>query len=132
MHPLRSDTPGHPALRFADAWLRSWRERRFAAERCKSLRDLHASLRSTHPHLSGEALYLALLSTATGGDAATAKDLLESARESYAEWPVARSLRLRDIVHRLIVLEFSNRHPDKPWLQLSLKRVVDSGIPSQL
>jgi hypothetical protein len=132
MHQLQPHPPGHPALRFADNWLRSWRERRYAAERCKSLRDLHTSLRSTQPHLTGEALYLALLSTATGGDAAAARDLLESARESYAEWPVARSLRLRDIVHRLIVLEFSSRHPDKPWLQISLKRVVDSGIPSQL
>ena len=132
MHQLQADTPGHPALRFADAWLRSWRERRFAAARCKSLRELHTSLRSTQPHLTGEALYLALLSTATGGDAGAAKELLESARESYAEWPVPRSLRLRDIVHRLIVLEFSNRHPDKPWLQVSLKRVVDNGIPSQL
>ena len=129
---LRSDTVRDTAIRLTDVWFRSWRERRFAAERCRSLRQLHDHLRSSQPDLNGEALYLAILANSVGSDAAVAKQLLESARESYAAWPVVRGLRLRDIAHRLIVWEFSSRHPDKLWLQATLKHVVDSGIPSQL
>jgi hypothetical protein len=129
---LRSEAAAHAGTSFTENWLRGWRERRFAAERCKSLRNLHDQLRTSSPELQGDALYLAILANSTGSDAVTVQDLLESARESYAEWPVHRSLRLRDIAHRLIVWECCSHHPDQPWLQATVKEVVDNGIPSQL
>jgi hypothetical protein len=110
------------------SWLLAWRERRFANKRCKELLALHAKVAAEQPALSREALYREVVMRRVRCTDLQADDIIDSARDSYAEWPVRRALRLRDVAHYLIVCEYCAQQTDCGWVLGTLGRVVDQNI----
>ncbi|HEX4583670.1 MAG TPA: hypothetical protein VH183_02490 [Burkholderiaceae bacterium] len=86
------------------------------------------------PALGGEPLYERILSTRLGVDGAVARELVESARETYAEWPVTRAVRFRDVVLYLIVDRcLKGQAPDSEhWIHGEIRPIVRSIIPQNL
>jgi hypothetical protein len=79
--------------------------------------------------LSREARYLKVIAAQVDCDAAEARALLESARTSFASWPVRRELTLRDVAHTLAVSAILSSRDSDGWISASLKHVVNSAIP---
>lgn len=124
--PRRSNALGQTV-----SWLLAWRERRFAAKRCKELLALHAKVAAEHPLLTRETVYREVVMRRVRCSELQAEELIECARDSYAEWPVRRQLRLRDVAHYLVVCEYCANHTDSGWVLSTLGRVVDDCIPVQ-
>jgi YHS domain-containing protein len=114
------------------ALLLAWRERRFAAARCREMMKLHGAVSAAHPGLSGAGLYRRVLTSRRGADPATIDDVLRNAEQSFAIWPVARALKFRDVVHYLAVSEFVSSYDGTPWVHVNMKRVVESLVPHDL
>ena len=110
--------------------LAAWRERRFAAECCRSLLGHYQRIAANHPELSGVALYLQIVAAHLGGDAAVARRVIEGAEESYAIWPVARALNFRDVVHYLAVIGYC--HGNGVAVTSDVRPVIDAVIPHAL
>ena len=113
-------------------WWLAWQERRFAAKRCKELLALHARVSEERPLLQPEARYREVVLRRVHCTEMQADELLECARDSYAEWPVRRALRLRDVAHFLVVCEYCATHEGAEWVLGALGDVVDHSIPRQL
>jgi len=86
------------------------------------------------PDLVGEPLYERVLSTHLGIDDARARLLIEGARESYAEWPIARALTFSDVVHHYVAETcLKDREPERThWIHGRIGNVVRSLIPQDL
>jgi YHS domain-containing protein len=110
----------------------AWRERRFAAARCREMMSLHGTVRSVYPELTGTALYRQILIGRGGSNPATVDEVLRNAEQSFAIWPVARELTFRDVVHYLAVSEFVSSYDGTPWVHVNMKRVVESMVPHDL
>jgi YHS domain-containing protein len=113
-------------------WLLAWRERRFTAQCCRELLELHANVTGGQPNLAGPNLYRTIVMNRTGVDLAAANAVLESAEQSFTAWPVSRELTFRDIVHYLVVSEFVATHAGSRWITIDMKRVVHASIPQRL
>jgi len=114
------------------ALLLAWRERRFAAARCRELVKLYGVVASVSPGLSGPGLYREVLTARGGSDPAAVDEVLRNAEQSFAIWPVARALTFRDVVHYLAVSEFVSSYDGTPWVHVNMKRVVESMVPHDL
>jgi hypothetical protein len=114
------------------AAIQAWRERRYAGQYCRDLLDLHQTVTTRHPDLSGLALYRLILSVRMGDDMDAVETVLQRARESFADWPVSRELCFRDVAHYLATSGYWSDHRDQPWLQSNLQQVVNSTIPEHL
>ena len=110
----------------------AWRERRFAAACCRQMLELYRTVAATHPELSGPPLYRHIVMARSGASRPDADAVLGFAEQSFAAWPVERSLNFRDVVHYVVVQEFSVSHKNALWLHANLNWVVCAGIPHNL
>jgi hypothetical protein len=110
----------------------AWRERRFATACCRELLRLHHDIVASHPGLTGEALYRAIVMSHVGADERVAESLLQRAQESYALWPEPRVLCFRDVAHYLAVSGYWALHHGRRWICSDIRRVIESSIPRQL
>ncbi len=99
----------------------------------QALDALH-DVRATAPDLAGDALYERVLSARFGLDGTGAHELVEGARESYAEWPVERELRFSDVVHYLVAVRcLDEQEPEEThWIDGRIGEVVRSIIPEHV
>jgi len=112
---------------------RNWRERRFASRVCSQLLDLYREARQARPGLEGRDLYRHVVARYLTSTAATADRVLQAAEVSFAEWPVTRPLRFRDVVHFLAVDEFlASRKDSTGWTGGTVGRVVSARISADL
>jgi hypothetical protein len=112
--------------------LHAWRERRFAAALCDELLCSYRVVVEMHPDLARPEVYRQVIAAHTGGDSRSVAATIERAQESFATWPVERSLTLRDVAHYLAVSEFLQTQQGAHWIHANLKHVVDSTIPHGL
>jgi hypothetical protein len=91
-------------------------------------------VRAQAPDLSGEPLYQRVMSSHFGVDDARARALVEGARESYADWPIARELTLSDVVHYLVAERCRDpQEPDQTHrIHGRIGRVVRNIIPQDI
>ncbi len=129
--PSRSSATGG-GLKSVYAAFLAWRERQFAAGVCRALLRQHDETSTRHPGLAGVPLYRRIIADRHGGSVLVADAIMERASESFAEWPVSRSLNFRDVVHCLIVLEFIAANRGARWIHADLKQFVSDTIPSGL
>jgi hypothetical protein len=129
--PAANDAPKPTGPQFFD-FLTAWRERRFAAGCCRELMRLHRVVASSHSHLAGMELYRLVVAAHVGSDPAVTEALLDRAQESYALWPVPRTLTFRDVVHYLAVSGYWALHRGQRWICSDIRRVIDSSIPRHL
>jgi hypothetical protein len=126
--PAANDAPKPQGPHVFDL-LAAWRERRFAEQCCRRLLSLHEVVSSAHPGTSGRELYRLIVTAHAGGDANAAEALLNRAHDSYALWPVPRTLTFRDVVHYLSVSGYWAAHHGQRWICSDIRRVIDAAIP---
>lgn len=114
------------------SFLAAWSERRFAAQCCRELLQLHSTISAHHANLAGVDLYRMIVTAHVGGDAAAADHVLHRAQESYALWPVPRALTFRDVAHYLAVSGYWALHRGRRWTSPDIRRFIDASIPSHL
>lgn len=114
------------------SWLISWRERRHVAHTSRALLAQYRSICASHPELSPNEVYRFVVMAHTGCDTTTARNILNRAQESFAEWPVSRALKLRDVVHYLTVTEYMDRYGKDFWMRSEINKMVAAKIPNNL
>lgn len=114
------------------SWLISWRERRHVTRTSRVMLSQYRTIASSHPNLLPGETYKFVVMAHTGCDTATANMILKRAEESFAEWPVSRTLKLRDVVHYLTVTEYLDRYGQDFWLRSEINKLVASRIPGNL
>jgi YHS domain-containing protein len=114
------------------AGLVPWRERRFARCVARRLVELYRTVSARHPRLRGRDLYREIVIAHKRIDPDSANALLDEAEESYATWPILRTLTFCDVVHFIAVSEFLASHGDAAWIQADMRREVKSQIPRNL
>ena len=96
--------------------------------------DALRDVRVAAPDLAGDALYERILSARFGLDGSDARELVEGARESYAEWPVERELKFSDVVHYLVTVRcLDEQEPEETHrIDGKIGQVVRSIIPEHV
>jgi hypothetical protein len=109
--------------------LAGWRERRHTARLSRRLLQAYRRAVAAYPELQRRALYLHIVIGYLGCPPSAADEVLDSAEQSFAAWPVQRALRFQDVVHYLAVTEYT---ATTGWAQGNLGSVVASMVPKDL
>lgn len=109
--------------------LLGWRERRHTARISRRLLEAYRRAAAAYPGLQRRALYLHIVIAHMGCAPSAANEVLESAEQSFAAWPVERALRFQDVVHYLAVTEST---ATTGWTRGNLGSVVASMVPKDL
>ena len=122
------------ALEWLKSLLGEKRQEQLARSLSLEALDGFERIRAGAPELAGEALYERVMSARFGVDGAAAHELVEGARRSYADWPIARDVTFSDVVHYFIVERcLRDRGLDEPqWIHGRVARVVKGIIPEDL
>lgn len=107
-------------------------ERRYARRASAQLLELYEQERREHPDLSGRALYEAVLARRLAPDTGSAADIVRRAEESFTDWPVARELKFRHVVHYQIFIEFTRQAPARQGTRTNIGVVVARIIPEEI
>jgi len=110
------------------------RQEKLARTVCLEALDQFRRIHALAPELSGEPLYERVISTRFGVDHELAHQMVRRARESYADWPVSRDVRFRDVVHYFIADRcLKGQAPTEDhWIRGKIELVVRSVIPRNL
>ena len=104
-------------------------ERRQAQRVCVEVLRLYLEVERELPHLSGHARYAEVVARRIESDLHAAQAVLERAAASFAEWPLARNLTFRDVVHYLAASECLEDNPQAVGLRIQLPDIVARHIP---
>jgi hypothetical protein len=108
-------------------------ERRYAKEASEQLLDLFWREQREHPELKGRALYEAVTARRLGlNPPISATEIVRRAEESFADWPVERELRFRDVVHYLIFDEYMHAGKARAGTKTNMGAVVARIIPEEI
>jgi hypothetical protein len=107
-------------------------ERRQARRVCVEVLRLYHQVERELPQLTGSARYAEVVARRIESDLKVAQAVLERAAASFAEWPLARHLTFRDVVHYLAALECLNDNPQAVGLRIQLPHIVAAHIPQHL
>ena len=108
-------------------------ERRYAKEASEQLLDLLRREQREHPELKGRALYEAVTARRIGlNPPISATEIVRRAEESFADWPVERELRFRDVVHYLIFDEYMHAGKARAGTKTNMGAVVARIIPEEI
>jgi len=99
-------------------------ERRYARRASTQLLELYQQARREHPDLSGRSLYEAVLARRLAPDAGSAAEIVRRAEESFTDWPVARELTFRHVVHYQIFTEFTRQAAARQGTRTNIGVVV--------
>lgn len=108
-----------------------WRERREVKKTCSSILALYRSVSKQNPELARRELYLLTVKSHTGCDNILADKILNDAEESFAEWPIRRVIKLRDVIHFMIIKEYLH-FSGEVWMRSEIKNIIESKIPVNL
>lgn len=108
-------------------------ERRYAKGASEELLKLFSREQSEHPALKGRALYEAVIARRLGPNpTVSASDIVRRAEESFADWPVERELRFRDVVHYQIFDEFMHQGEVRVGTRTNIGAAVARIIPEEI
>ena len=108
-------------------------ERRYAKEASEQLLDLFRREQGEHPELKGRALYEAVTARRLGlNPPISATEIVRRAEESFADWPVEREVRFRDVVHYLIFDEYMRAGKARAGTKTNMGAVVARIIPEEI
>lgn len=123
---------GNGWRRMISSRINAWRERRHAELASREMLILYRGIIAEHPDQDDLQSYRSVIMSRTGCDPQAAQLILESASESFAQWPVRRELTFCDVVHYLTISEFLAGHMGKHWMHSDIKHIVESCIPGEL
>lgn len=108
-------------------------ERRYARGASQELLELYRRERREHPELRGRALYEAVIARRLGSDPAIrAAEIVRRAEESFADWPVEREVRFRDVVHYQVFDEYMRQGEVGVGTRTNIGDAVARVIPEEL
>lgn len=107
-------------------------ERRYARRASTQLLELYEQASREHPDLSGRSLYEAVLARRLAPDTGNAAEIVRRAEESFTDWPVARELRFRHVVHYQIFTEFTRQAAARQGTRTNIGVVVARIIPEEI
>lgn len=108
-------------------------ERRYAREASEQLLNLYRREQREHPELKERALYEAVIARRLGPEPAIrAAEIVRRAEESFADWPVAREVRFRDVVHYQIFDEYMRQGEVGVGTRTNIGDAVARVIPEEL
>jgi hypothetical protein len=110
----------------------AWSERRYAKRASLEILELFCSERQKHPELTGPSLYEAVVARRLGPDGTNARTIVRQAKESFADWPVERSLRFRDVVSYLVFDEYLRSVGTRRGTRTQIGHVVARVIPKEI
>ncbi len=109
-----------------------WRKRAHARRVTSSMLKLYLIMSKEHSGIEKKELYLLVLTLHFNCSRDTAEELMRSAEESFAIWPVERKLRFRDLVHYVALIEWMASNKNNKWTHHSISEFVATRIPSNL
>jgi hypothetical protein len=108
-------------------------ERHYAKRASEQMLDLFHKERRVHPDLNGWALYEAVAARRLGDKPRiSAAEVVRRAEESFADWPVERAVRFRDVVHYMIFDEYVHSGKAREATRTNMGAVVARIIPEEL
>lgn len=107
-------------------------ERRYAKHAAEELLELFRAVQREQPGLSGRALYEAVIERRLGPGDERAAQIVRRAEESFADWPVERALRFRDVVHYLIFDEYMHVGDARAGTKINMGGVISHIIPEDI
>jgi len=107
-------------------------ERRYAKQAAEELLELFRAVQREQPGLSGRALYEAVIKQRLGPGDERAAQIVRRAEESFADWPVERALRFRDVVHYLIFDEYIHVGAARAGTKINMGGVISHIIPEEI
>ena len=108
-------------------------ERRYAKQASDELLELFRREQREHPKLRGQALYEAVIARRLGPNPAIgASEIVKRAEESFADWPVQRELRFRDVVHYQIFDEYVRQGKVRQGTRTNIGETVARIVPKDL
>lgn len=108
-------------------------ERRYAKQAAEELLELYRSEQQEHPELTGQALYEAVIARRVGPNPTiSAVEIVKRAEESFADWPVKRDLRLRDVIHYQIFDEYMRQGEVHQGTRTNIGAAVARIVPEDL
>jgi hypothetical protein len=111
----------------------AYAERRYARKASAQLLALFRSEQREHPQLQGRVLYEAIIARRLGSSpTASAAEIVRRAAESLADWPAARDVKFRDVVHYQIFHEYMHRGDARAGTRTNIGATVARVIPDEL
>ncbi|HJS92223.1 MAG TPA: hypothetical protein VJ738_19810 [Steroidobacteraceae bacterium] len=108
-------------------------ERRFAKRASRELLDLLRREQRERPELKGTALYEAVITRRLGSDSTIrAADIVRRAEQSFADWPVAREVTFRHVVHYQVFQEYMRQAEVRIGTRTNIGEAVARIVPNQL
>ena len=108
-------------------------ERRYAKEASEQLLELFWREQRERPELKGRPLYEAVAARRLGTNPPiSAVEIVKRAEESFADWPVEREVRFRDVVHYLIFHEYMRAGKARDGTKTNMGEVVARIIPEDV
>jgi len=112
--------------------LRIWRERVLARRTSRDLLRIYRELEAVQPETDAVARYRQVIARQTGLDEGGVRRMLEHAQDSFASWPVERTLTFRDVVQYLVAVVCLNADPAAPGIRARLGPIIAAEIPADL
>jgi hypothetical protein len=107
-------------------------ERRFVKRASREMLELFWSERREHPELTGPPLYEAVVARRLGPESTNAREIVQRAEESFADWPVERSLTFRDVVHYVVFEEYLRTFSARDGARTRMGAMVARIIPKEI
>ncbi len=114
------------------SWIQARQVRRHVVATCKELVALYLKVSADHPRLGKRQLNKLLVMARNNCNEKDAYEVLKFAEESYATWPVERELTLPDVIHYLMVTEFTSKYDVEHLAHIDFGPEIRSLIPSDL
>ena len=109
-----------------------WQKRTRTRRAARALLAVHARVSAEAPDLRGADLYERIVARYAQLDAKASAALVLHAAESFADWPVDRSVTFRDVVQYLIVERELRRSTDDDDVRETVIDVVATIVPEDL
>jgi hypothetical protein len=107
-------------------------EKWYAWRTSREMLGWYQRVRGEQPQLTGKSLYQQIIVGRSGLDDEAARGVLRRANRRFCEWPFARKLRFRDVVHYVVIDEYLQSHITNLGTHTDIGRVVARLIPHDL
>jgi hypothetical protein len=112
--------------------LRTWRERTTARQVSRESLRIYREVEESAPELTGLPRYYEVVARQTGLDELGVREILERAEGSFANWPVERPLKFRDIVQYIVATRCLSADASGLGVRSRLTTIIAEEIPGEL
>jgi|GEM_PF-1857262 len=122
---------GHVARRGLMRFFIPFRQRRFARRIARDMLELYGEEQPSATPSARRDRYREIVCNRLRIDVVKAESLLDQAEESFAQWPTARDITFRDVVHMVVIVEFRALYGERPWIRGNLSQEIAALVPRE-